>query len=567
MRMKGVSGRLTACAALALYTATATAGTAIQVGAFSQAIRADATVQALNSAGYVATTQKLEQNGGELTRVLVGPYSSASAPEALAELHRAGWPGYLVKVPDTAPAKSEKPVLLAAQSADETVPLSRDALFADEEEAPKKENSKEALFGDGLDLPKKEGARNEDSASSGWRGFVQGEVARTIASPAHWSKMLTRAELDKQGSLGDEVKWKVGARLDYDAVYDLYNHYPAEVRDDQRLNFTLRENYVDIGAGNWDFRLGRQHVVWGEMVGLFFADVVSAKDMREFILPEFDVLRIPQWAARAEYFKDDFHAELLWIPVASYDETGKPGAEFFPWAPPPPPGFATQYKNEVRPAHNLDNTNYGLRLSTLKNGWDVSGFYYRSMDSAPTFYRDIVTVPQPTFVYEARHDSIEQFGGTVAKDLGSVVLKGEAVYTHGRKFNVLRLSEPDGVVPQNTLDWVAGLDFSLPAETRLNMQLFQRVFFNHDPDIIPARHENGYSVLLNGKLTHNVEAQALWISSLNRSDWLFRPSLTWAMERNWRLRFGADIFKGPPQGLFGRFDKQDRVYTELRYSF
>jgi hypothetical protein len=66
------------------------------------------------------------------------------------------------------------------------------------------------------------------------------------------------------------------------------------------------------------------------MVGLFFADVVSARDMREFILPEFDQMRIPQWAARAEYFADDYHAELLWIPVASYDNIGKPGAEFYP---------------------------------------------------------------------------------------------------------------------------------------------------------------------------------------------------------------------------------------------
>jgi hypothetical protein len=30
---------------------------------------------------------------------------------------------------------------------------------------------------------------------------------------------------------------------------------------------------------------------------------------------------------------------------------------------------------------------------------------------------------------------------------------------------------------------------------------------------------------------------------------------------------GADIFGGPLTGFFGRFDNNDRVYTELRYSF
>ena len=65
----------------------------------------------------------------------------------------------------------------------------------------------------------------------------------------------------------------------------LSNFYPEAVRENQRAQFFVRENYLDISAGNFDFRLGRQHVIWGEMVGLFFADVVSAKDLREFILP------------------------------------------------------------------------------------------------------------------------------------------------------------------------------------------------------------------------------------------------------------------------------------------
>ncbi len=466
-------------------------------------------------------------------------------------------------------AAPDKTPILVAQSTGEQLPGSRDSLFADDEPlnkpsvAPaKKSDAKDALFGDVLDTPKRQVA-----PPSKLKGFLQEEVARTTASPAHWSKILTRAEISDQGKLNDQFKWKLSARLDYDTVYDLYkNDYSAEVRNNQRFNFNLRENYLDVDAGNWEFRLGRQHVVWGEVVGLFFADVVSAKDMREFILPDFDVLRIPQWAARAEYFKDDFHAELLWIPVATYNETGKPGANFFP-ALPTPPGIASQFKNEIRPTRNLNNTNYGLRLSTLKNGWDVSGFYYSSVDAAPTFYRSIVTAPQTTFVYEARHDRIDQIGGTFAKDFGSFVLKGEGVYTHGRQFNVTSVTDTDGVVPQNTLDWVAGLDFPLPADTRFNVQFYQRAFFNHNPNIIPSKHENGFSLLLNGKLTNHIEAQALWIASLNRTDWLLRPSLTWAVEKNLRLRLGLDIFKGQALGLFGQYNNQDRAYTELRYSF
>jgi hypothetical protein len=425
--------------------------------------------------------------------------------------------------------------------------------------SPPTSGSRDALFGD----------VTEASATPGlqWQGFVRSELAYTYAKPAHWSKMLVRAELDVAGKLSENVKYKLGGRLDYDFVYDLTNSYPREVRRDQRFNLLARENYVDVAAGDWDFRLGRQHIVWGEMVGLFFADVVSAKDLREFILPDFDVLRIPQWAARAEYFKGDFHAEAIWIAVPSYDDIGKPGAEFFPAVPPPPPGYETEFSNEQFPKRRIEDSNYGLRLSYLLQGWDLSAFYYRSMDAQPTFYRQIVQVPQPAFIYQARHDRITQLGGTVAKAFGDVVVKAEAVYTRGRSYNVRRLEDDDGVVRQDTFDIIAGLDFALSSDTRFNVQVFDRAFLDHDADIIYKRHEPGYSLLLNRKFGNRLEAQVLYIASLNRTDWMVRPRIAWDFQTNWQLVGGVDIFEGPPLGLFGQFAKRDRAYTELRYTF
>lgn len=429
------------------------------------------------------------------------------------------------------------------------------ALFAQTGRA----DTRDALFSDSDDAPQAEAAAKPERDGNGLKGFVQFELAHTTADPTHWSKLRTRGELGAQGNLGRGVKWKASARLDYDAVFDVTDYYSAAVARNQRATASVREAYLDISAGNWDYRLGRQHVVWGEMVGLFFADVVSARDLREFILPDFDMLRTPQWAARAEYFKDDFHAELLWVPVATYDDIGKAGAEFYPHRVP-----GALYKNEVRPSRSLSTSNYGIRLSALKNGWDFSGFFYRSMDIQQTFYREIVG---STLIFKPRHDRISQLGGTVAKDLGSAVLKSEGVYTRGRSFGVASPLDTDGVVAQNTFDWAVGLDFSLPADTRFNVQLFQRVFFDHDPAIIQEQRENGYSLYLNKKFGNKWEAQATYIASLNRTDWLFRPRVQWNFEKNWRLLAGVDIFQGPPLGMFGQYANRDRVYSEVRYSF
>jgi hypothetical protein len=486
---------------------------------------------------------------------------------------------------------------------DDDLPLSKDELFGDSQEtdkeaapAPKSEEalpaSKDSLFGTepssgegdqsvpnaekGLPTSK-ESLFTEEPAAQGvktetgfpLRGFLQTELSYTYSDPVHWSNVLGRLELGTQGHLGNGIKWKATGRAEYNAVYDLTDFYSDSVRDDQRAKFRFGETYLDFSTGSLDWRVGRQQIVWGEMVGLFFADVVSAKDLREFILPDFDVLRIPQWAARGEYFKNDFHAEVIWIPFPSYDQVGTPfqlgktgaGSDFYPY--PISPAGIPIIMDEKKPGYGLDHTNYGLRLSQLANGWDVSGFWYSSMDSQATFYRDAIN--QQVFV--PRHDRTWQAGGTLAKDLSSFVLKAEAVYTDGRRFNVTTLADSDGLVKQNTLDWVVGLDFNPTAETRFNAQLFQRIFFDHDPNTIFDKYESGISLLVNYKFLHNWEAEALLIHSLNRDDWMVRPKVTWRIQPNWRVNFGVDIFGGPPTGLFGQYDAQDRVYTELRRDF
>lgn len=408
---------------------------------------------------------------------------------------------------------------------------------------------------------------SEKPVTPGLRGFYQFEGAYTLPKPAHWSKLKNRLELGTQGQFSDSVKWKVSGRADYDAIYDLSDFYSPQVKKDQRFQADFRETYLDIAAGDVDFRVGRQQIVWGEVVGLFFADVVSAKDLRETVLTDFDLLRIPQWAARAEYFKGDTHFEAIWIPVPTVDNIGKPGSAFYAYPPAAPAGYGYFINDEKKPKHDGTNQNFGVRLSTLVKGWDGALFAYRSVDASPTYLRSIVNTPTPTFVYTPVHEKVTQYGATIAKDLDDFVIKGEAVYAMGREFNVSRLNQTDGVVGQRYLDYIVSFEFGLPDDARLNLQVFQRYFTNHDPDIIPKKFESGASVFWSGKWGSHLSPQILAIHSLNRNDWMLRPRVTWNFEKNWRAAAGFDFFGGHPTGLFGQFDRQDRAYVELRRSF
>ena len=421
--------------------------------------------------------------------------------------------------------------------------------------------TREALFGS----PKEA----KEEPTSRLTGFLESTLAYTYSDPSHWSRAVGRLQLVGQGTLGDQVKWKLSGRVDGDLVYASSDFYLDRVKRDQRADFFFKENYIDFSRDSWEFRLGAQQIVWGEVVGLYFADVVSARDMRDFLLPSFDVMRIPQWAARAEYFADDKHVEFIWIPVPVFDNIGKPGADFYP-APlpsPTPEEIAELFRDPQSPARTLANSNFGVRANGLFNGWDLSAFYYRSFSTQPTFYREPGDSPTRPFLFQPRYDRIWQAGGTVSKDFGDFVLRAEAVYTKGQGFSVADLTAAQSVVKRSTFDAIASLEWSLPEDTRLNVQLFNRWYSGGHDDLAIQNGAPGASLYISTKLTSTLEPQLLWIQYFREGGGLVRPRLNWLVAPNVTLSAGFDIFTGPSDGFFGRFDNRDRVYGEMRYSF
>jgi hypothetical protein len=124
------------------------------------------------------------------------------------------------------------------------------------------------------------------------------------------------------------------------------------------------------------------------------------------------------------------------------------------------------------------------------------------------------------------------------------------------------------VVTRSTLDYILSVEFSLPNDTRLNLQGFQRVFFDGGGSDLAVRSDGfGASVFLSTKLGNAWEPQLLWIQNFDHGGGLIRPRLNWTPAKNTTVGFGVDIFTGPDDGYFGRYDNRDRIYGELRYDF
>ncbi|MDO8637802.1 MAG: hypothetical protein Q7R34_16460 [Dehalococcoidia bacterium] len=97
--------------------------------------------------------------------------------------------------------------------------------------------------------------------------------------------------------------------------------------NDNELNAEMSELYADVSLGNLWVRLGRQQIVWGEMIAARFLDQINPLDLSwhaRFEPEEFENIRVPQWTLRARYNVPQM-VPLPWLADAYLEGFVNPG--------------------------------------------------------------------------------------------------------------------------------------------------------------------------------------------------------------------------------------------------
>lgn len=396
-------------------------------------------------------------------------------------------------------------------------------------------------------------------------GSLKNESALQLYEPGRVNKLVNQLYLSGKGELSPSVKYFVSGRYRYDSVFDVNQHYSGSVETDMRSELELRDTYLDISAGDFDFRLGKQQVVWGEAVGLFYADVVNTKDLREYILPDFDFIRIPEWGASGEYTKDKFHTQIVVLPGEEFDRLGGPTSNFY--VPPPLPVLAPfTVQDPKEPKHSFENAKVGTKFSYLYNGLDVGTFYLRTWTETPVMYR---TIDLGVYNYDPRYERQNIFGATFSKEIEDYVCKGEAVYYPGAYFPVSDASDSDGIRKTGYLDYLIGVDHTFFGRWDVNVQFTQRWFPDYEKTMIGQKKiSNGFSLRLAREwFSKKLSTEMLAIVNFDGPDYLYRPRISYNLTSNLKASVGADIFAGDSLGPYGYFRSQSRWYSEMTLKF
>jgi len=393
---------------------------------------------------------------------------------------------------------------------------------------------------------------------------------------------LEKAEFVLEPEIGVDLTPKtrlaVIGRLRGDFVDNLEPGTPEQANRSQlskrlfvgnHVDVELREAYIDTELGSTFLRVGKQQVVWGQADGLKVLDVINPQSFREFILDDFEDSRIPLWMVNAEFPIGGAMLQFLWIPDKTYDDIPEPGATFAFTSPlivpEIPPGVPVTIAPLERPDDFLKDSDVATKLSVFVGGWDLSLNYAYHYFDRPVVRHEFssagITVRQN---YERTH----LLGGTVSNVFGDFTLRGEIGFSNNRYFLTNNVTDADGVIQSGELSYVFGLDYQGWRDWFVSAQVFQSFVTDPTPALVRDDVDTSATLLVRRDfMNDSLQVEALLIQSLNQGDGVLQASLKYEWRTNIRLKVGADIFYGKPQGLFGQFDKNDRVSMGIEIGF
>ena len=337
---------------------------------------------------------------------------------------------------------------------------------------------------------------------------------------------------------------------------------------DRDLDIGLREVYLDIFFDAMDFRLGKQQIIWGKADGVFITDIISPKNLSEFLLPDFDEIRMGVTALKADYYLGNNTLEAVWIPAFTATVAPDSGSIWYKTSSfPITPSFDYSQK-EVTPS--LENSEFFAKFSAMTSLIDFEVMAGYAWDDDPAIHVqktvDQATMQLSSITVTPRHHRLGICGGSFSTTLGPVVLRGESAYYSGKYFQTEDMTATDGLTEKNYLHYLMGVDFNI-GEFLISTQFIQQAILDYDDDIVNDEFENTATVLLSRTfLRETLKLELFSYIGLNNKDALIRPKLTYDFTDGFQFLLGANIFTGA-EGRFGQYDDNDMIYLKVKYSF
>lgn len=342
------------------------------------------------------------------------------------------------------------------------------------------------------------------------------------------------------------------------------------VQPDGTVDLAMHEAWIDLFFDSVDVRIGKQAVVWGTAEGAFITDIVSPRDLSDFILPDFDEIRIGVPAARLDWYAGPLTIEAVWLPA--FVPTVSPDSSSVWYRPPDTSALPVTptFNTRVLPAESLFSSEifakaswFGSRLNAEIMGgyaWDDMPVLELSRTfSSPGVLSAISATPT--------HERLVVTGGSASTTVGGTILRAESAVYLDRAVNTRDATVQDGIAHHTQVHYLAGVDWSLLGMD-WSAQWIQDVVLDYSENLLRDEwNQTATMRVRDSYFSDRLTWQLFGYVGVEPWDALVRPSVTCAFADGVELSTGADIFLGDSEGQFGKYAENDLITLEARFYF
>jgi hypothetical protein len=375
-------------------------------------------------------------------------------------------------------------------------------------------------------------------------------------------------------------------KLDMDAKLDehikLYGEMKLRTDLPQstiRTRVIPREAYLSVNVGDFNIRGGYQIFSWGAADFVNPTDRLNPYDYSDIF--DFEKEGIP--AVSVIWSRERLTFEGVWNFIPDESELPARDSRFvepfmteidnplFPVFGAPPADYDVT-ENNLAPPKRIQSSQFGARILATVGRFDLGLSYFNGYEK----------LPHPEVIVQ-RPDPVT---GVIRVTVNEVYFREHVVgFNIATGYRGLNLkTESALVIPYHTTHdigaagklhykYVVGGDYTF-------FDLFDKHSFSINMEYIqeidtakPKTEEFGRLFLqslltrLEYRFSEYFRIRLLNIFNFDNHGYYLEPEIIWEPIDNLELRLGANILDGPSDSLLGIFDKDDRIYTSIKFYF
>ena len=348
-------------------------------------------------------------------------------------------------------------------------------------------------------------------------------------------------------------------------------HFDSEENE----KFRIREAYLNLYPGRFDFRIGQQIIAWGRADGFNPTNNLTPVDFTVFS-PDDDDKRLSNFICKSTLYLSPFSFEADWIPV--YKPSVLPIS--IEQLPESLLAGAPDY-----PGWKLSNGSFALKASYEGAKIDGSLSYFNGFYKLPSIgFTDSENGNSPCVFLKAHRTQV--LGADFSTTLGDFGVRGELAWARPDISDPVFNSAPNPQIEYifgferewgnfnlivqyigKYVDNFSGLDFSQGSpeqQIQQQVQLWNRMIFSQT-----VKWTHSLSVRPSATLLHQtLSVEVLSLANFTTEEYYFKPKLNYNLIDNIALTAGSQLYYGPGNTLYNLLNKRlNAGFIELKINF